>query len=204
MLRVTLLERGLHQRSPIRLTEEEKKQVKKAIEGMDSFDYDALQRQMEEDILNNPEQRKIIESRLEELDMDELITKNQVTQDVTIHTGEGKKPKLWYTFESMRGGWDLTLKQLIMQESKSIEVTGQYLLDKFAFMSIAMGLKAINGNVLPRHTDDKGEFNEDRFWIKFHWLLERPLHLISSIGINHTWFEERVRTMFKAEKLGNG
>lgn len=187
------------------LTEDERKRIQETIARMDSFDYDALQRQMEEDMLNNPEQREIIESRLAPLDYDELITKNKVSQDVIIHTGEEPgKQRLWFTYESMTGGEDLTLKQLIMQESKSIQVTGQYLLDKFAFMSIAIGLKAINGNTLPRHTDDKGKFNEDKFWLKFEWVLDRPLHLLSCIGINHAWFEQRVRKMFVVEKLKNG
>lgn len=184
--------------------EEKKRKIQEAIEKMDSFDYDALRREMEEDILNNPEQREIIEARLKPLDFDELVTKNRVTQDVVIHPGTGDKKGLWFTYESMTGEEDLVLKQIIMKESKSIEVTGQYLLDKFAFMSIAIGLKAINGHVLPRHTNDQGEFDEDKFWVKFHWVLQKPLHLLSCIGINHTWFETRVRKMFVAEKLGNG
>jgi hypothetical protein len=185
-------------------SDEDRKKIKEAIEKMDSFDYDALQRQMEEDILNNPEQREIIEARLKELDFDELVTKNRVTQDVIIHPGSDTRGRLWFTYESMTGEEDLVLKQIIMKESKSIEVTGQYLLDKFAFMSIAIGLKAINGNALPRHTNEKGEFDEDKFWLKFNWVLQKPLHLLSCIGINHTWFEQRVRKMFVAEKLGNG
>ncbi len=187
-----------------KLTEGEKAKIKESIEKMDSFDYDALQREIEEDILNNPDQRKIIEARLDPLDFDELVTKNRVTQDVVIHPGKDGSGRLWFTYESMTGKEDLVLKQIIMKESKSIEVTGQYLLDKFAFMSISIGLKAINGNVLPRHTNDKGEFDEDQFWLKFNWVLQKPLHLLSCIGINHTWFEQRVRKMFVAEKLGNG
>jgi len=182
-----------------RMTDEERKRVQEAIEKMDSFDYDALQRQIEEDMLNNPRQREIIEERLKELDIDELITKNKVTQEVVIHPG-----KLRFEFESMTGEEDLVLKQLIMKESKSIEVTGQYLLDKFAFMSIAVGLKSINGNPLPRHTNDKGEFDEEKFWVKFEWVTRKPLHLLACIGCNHSWFETRVRRMFVAEKLGNG
>jgi hypothetical protein len=184
--------------------EEKRKKIQEAIEKMDSFDYDALRREMEEDILNNPGQREIIEGRLKELDFDELVTKNRVTQEVVIHPGNEDRKGLWFTYESMTGEEDLVLKQIIMKESKSIEVTGQYLLDKFAFMSIAIGLKAINGHMLPRHTNDQGEFDEDKFWVKFNWVLQKPLHLLSCIGINHTWFETRVRKMFVAEKLGNG
>jgi hypothetical protein len=178
---------------------EDEKKVQEAINKMDSFDYDSLRRQMSEDMLNSPEQKKIIESRLTELDIDDLIMKNRVTQDVIIHP-----ERLWFTFESMTGEEDLTLKRLIMQESKSIEVTGQYLLDKFAFMSIAVGLRSICANPLPDHRNEKGEFDDKKFWIKFHWLLQQPLHLLSCIGINHTWFELRVRKMFVVEKLGNG
>jgi hypothetical protein len=71
-------------------------------------------------------------------------------------------------------------------------------------MSIAVGLRSICANPLPDHRNEKGEFDDKKFWIKFHWLLQQPLHLLSCIGINHTWFELRVRKMFVVEKLGNG
>lgn len=170
-----------------------------AIEMMDSFDYDRIRDVMTRDVLNNPDQRDLIEARCKPLDIEQLIIKNRVSQDVPVIPG-----KFIITFESMTGDEDLELKRLVMQESKSTEVTDRYLLDKFAFMALTVGLKAINGNPVPSHTDDKGEFSEERFWKKFKWVMKRPLHMLASIGVNHTWFEQRVRKLFVAEKVKNG
>lgn len=181
------------------MTPEEKKEVDEAIKQMDSFDYDSLRKMINRDILNNPEQKDIITARLKPLDIDELIMKNRVSQDVTVIPGHFS-----VRFSSMTGAEDLSLKQLIMEESKSTEVTDRYLLDKFAFMSLTLGTTHINGQPTPSCNDDKGEFNRERFWLKFKWMTSRSLHMLASIGINHSWFEQRVRGMFVAKKLGNG
>lgn len=186
------------------MTDEERKEVEDAINAMDSFDYDGFRQRMERDVLNNPKQREIIRGRCKELNIDDLIMKNRLSQDVPIIPPGNGRLGFVVRYTSMTGEEDLALKQLIMQESKSIEVTDRYLLDKFAFMAIACGLTAINGNPAPTHLDDKGNFNEKKFWIKFNWVLKRPIHMLASIGVNHSWFEQDVRKLFVAEKLGNG
>lgn len=173
-------------------------EAQRRVELMDSFDYDALRDAINEDILRNPDQKKIIEGRLEALDIDDLIVKNRVTQRVPIIP-----KKFEVTYRSMTGNDDLALKRLLMQESKSVEVTERFLLDKYAFMALSCGIVAVNSNALPDHIDSEGMFNETMFWKKFEWVMKRPLHMLSSIGVNHTWFEMRVRKLFVAEKVGN-
>lgn len=181
------------------LSDKEQKEVDEAIKGLDSFDYDTLRQMMSEDVLNNPKQKEIIEGRCKELDIQELILKNRVSQDVPIVEG-----KFVVTYTSMTGEDDLALKRLVMEESKSVEVTERYLLDKYAFMAITCGLTAINGNPAPDFRDEHGNFEDKRFWIKFNWVMKRPLHMLAVIGVNHSWFEMRVRKLFVAENLGNG
>jgi hypothetical protein len=178
------------------MSEEE---AQRRIELMDSFDYDSLRQAINVDLLNNKHQRDLIESRLEELDITDIILKNRVTQRVPIVPG-----KFEVTYRSMTGSDDLALKRLLMQESKSVEVTERFLLDKYAFMAIACGVVAVNSNNLPEHLNNQGDFDESSFWKKFEWVMKRPLHMLSSIGVNHTWFEMRVRKLFVAEKVGNG
>jgi len=188
-----------HAGTPPKPGEATDKEVAAAIREMDDFDFDQLRRQLQEDAIRNPEQKRIIEGRLEPLDIDEIIMKDRVKQKVPIIPG-----RLVYTFLSMTGDDDLALKRLLMKESKSVEVTDQYLLEKFSFMAVACGLYAINNNVLPSHLGDDGEFDDKKFWEKFRWVLKRPLHMLGSIGANHSWFETRVRKLFTAEKVGNG
>lgn len=178
-----------------RITAEE---AQRRVELMDSFDYDALRDAINEDILRNPDQKKIIEDRLEALDIDDLIIKNRVMQRVPIIP-----KKFEVTYRSMTGNDDLALKRLLMQESKSVEVTERFLLDKYAFMALSCGIVKVNSNALPDHLDAEGKFNEEAFWKKFEWVMKRPLHMLSSIGVNHTWFEMRVRKLFVAENVGN-
>jgi hypothetical protein len=179
---------------------DEEARVRKAIEQLDDFDYDELRQQMNKDALNNPEQRAIIEERLSPLSLEELILKDRVQQRVPIIP-----VKFEVTYESMTGVDDLALKRLLMQESKSVEVTDRYLLDKFALMTLAAGVVAINGNPVPyRCYDKEGEFDEKQFWLKFGWLLKRGIHVLASMGANHTWFEMRVRKLMVAERVKNG
>ena len=179
--------------------EERKKQVADAIDKLDDFDYDSLRRQMNTDAINNPEQRRIIEDRLQPLELEELILKDRVKQQVPIIP-----KKFEVSFLSMTGDDDLALKRLLMAESKSVEVTDRYLLDKFALMSLSMGCLAINGNPVPSHLNEKGEFDDEKFWLKFAWMLKRSIHVLAAIGANHTWFEIRVRKLLVTEKVGNG
>ena len=171
---------------------------------MDDLDFEALRREMIKDILKNPKQKDAVEARCKELDIDELIMNNYVRQRVPIipatDTSKGFEP----TFESMRGDVELTLKRLLVKESKSVAVTEAYLLDKYAVMTTAAGVVAINGNPLPSMYDSQGEFDEELFWEKFDWLLKRPIHMLASLGIHYSWFEQRVRKLFKADEGKDG
>ncbi len=173
--------------------------IKEAVKKLDDFDFSTFREMMMKDIINNEEQRTIIESRLKPLDITDLVMKGFVTQKVPIVPG-----KFEPEFESMQGTEDLAIKRLIMLESKGIEVTERYLLDKFSMMSVTIGLRSINNNVLPSHRTEDGSFDEEKFWKKFNHVTKFPFHMLASIGVNYFWFDVRVRKLFVAEKLGNG
>jgi hypothetical protein len=181
------------------LTEEEKTKLKEGIDKMDEFDLDSFRQMMMRDILNNPDQQKAIEKRLKPLSIDELIMNNRVEQDVSITPG-----KLWYTYQSMGGDDDQAIKRIIMQEAKSVEVTDRYLLDRYAFMSITVGLKSVNGKPLGEVYGSDGTFDDDQFWKKYKRILKLPMQMLASIGVNQFWFEARVRKLFVVETVGNG
>lgn len=166
---------------------------------MDDFDFNAFRERMMKDILNNEEQREIIEKRCKEMSLDELLVKGYVTQRVPIVAD-----KFEPTFRSTSGEDDLAIKRLIMEENKALEVSDRYLLDKFSLMGVVLGVVAINNNPLPDYRDMNGAFNEEMFWKKFNFLARYPLHMLGSLGVNYFWFDVRVRKLFVAEKLGNG
>jgi hypothetical protein len=166
---------------------------------MDDFDFNTFREMMMKDIINNEGQRKIIEARCSPIVIDDIVTMGFVKQRVPIVPG-----KFEPEFQSMRGDEDLAIKRLIMVENKGLEVTERYLLDKFALMGVTIGLYAVNGNVLPTHLDSTGKFNEELFWQKYDQVSRFPFHMLGSIGVNYYWFDIRVRTLFKADALGNG
>ncbi len=187
--------------NPISGEEREKlERVRQSIEKMDEFDFESFRQAMMKDLLNNEDQRQIIESRLEPLSIDDLIVKGYCLQRVPVIPA-----KFEPTFRSVSAEEDLALKRLIMEDSKSIaQVSDRYLLDKFSLMSIACMLHAVNGRVYPTHLDGEGNFSDDLFMKKFNMILKLPFHMIASIGVNGFWFDVRVRKLFVAEKLKNG
>ena len=180
------------------LSDEERAKLKESIDRMDEFDFDSFRQSMMKDILNNPDQQKIIEKKLKSLDITDMIVNGYVTQEVPIVAG------LSFTFRSMSGLEDLEIKRLIMEESKSLEVSERYLLDKYAFMSMTIGLIAINNKPFGDVYDGNGDFNDEKFKAKFKKIIRLPLHMLASIGLNQMWFEQRARKLYVAEKVGNG
>jgi hypothetical protein len=181
------------------LSEEDKKRMERAIDKMDDFDFNTFREMMMKDILNNEDQRKAIEGRLEPLDITDLIMNNRVFQRVPIVPGKYEP-----TFQSVTGEEDLALKRMIWQEQKSLNAPNQYMLDKYSLMGVALSTYAINHTVLPNHVDNNGVFNEEAFLSKFNFVIRLPFHMLSSLGINFFWFDVRVRKLFQADALKNG
>ena len=172
----------------------------KGAKDLDEFDLDAFRKATMRDLLNNPEQRAIVEKRLEPLDVGDLIVHNYIEQRVPVIPGTFEP-----TFRSMSGEEDLALKRMLLADPASADLPDRYLLDKYAFMSAAVGLVAINGRPFGEPiTDDKGDFCDAQFEKKLSRLLKLPLHMLASVGINLFWFETRVRALFRAEAVGNG
>lgn len=173
--------------------------VRKKLESLDDFDYNAFRQAMLRDILNNEDQRKIIEARVQPMDLTDLIMRGFVTQVVPIVPG-----KFEPEFQSLSTEDDLALKRLVMEETKSLDAPAQYMLDKFSVMSACLGVFSINKKPLPSHRDDRGNFDEERFRSKFNLFVKYPFHMVASLGIHWFWFDIRVRKLFVAETIKNG
>lgn len=138
-------------------------------------------------ILNNPERKAAIESRLVPMDLTDVIMYGEVRQDVPIQPG-----KLEVTFRSVSGDEDLRVKQMMGTE----QGTDRYMLDKFTLMQLALGLVAINGRELPTHLDGNKKFDEAKFLEKFEKVVRFPIQFLGDLGINYMWFDRRVRELF--------
>lgn len=180
------------------LSETDKEKLKSEIEKLDDFDYDQFKQTLMRDILNNDSQRKIIESRLQPMDIGDLITQGFIIQRVPI------RPGFTVDFKSMDGATDLALKRLIMEDQKSLEVSERYHLDTFGLMSIAAVIHKINSTVFGEYVDEHGNFSDEKFRARYNKILKLPMPMLASLGANAFWFDIRVRKLFVAEELGNG
>jgi hypothetical protein len=178
------------------LSEQEKKAV---LDDMDDFDLSRVRNAMFKDLLNNEEQRALIETRLKPLDLTELITKGRVKQTVPIKPGQFEP-----VFNSYSGEEDLCIKRLLGEESRSNNITDQYALDKYSLMGLTVSLWGINKQPLPEYRDENGDFNDAAFWKKYKIVARYDFHMLASLVANWFWFDIRVRKLWRAEDLGNG
>jgi hypothetical protein len=178
------------------LSDEEKEAL---LEGLDEFDFSRFRQATMRDMLNNKEQKSLIESRLKPLNLGELIMRGRVSQVVPIQPGSFEPE-----FQSYNGEEDLVIKRLITAEAKSLNVIDRYFIDKYSLMGLTVSLKAVSGVQLPSAENDKGEFDEERFWAKYNIVAKFNYHMISSLVVNWYWFDLRVRKLFVAEDVGNG
>lgn len=172
---------------------------KEFLDEMDSFDLSRTRNAMLKDLLNNDDQRGIIESRLKPLDLTDLIMSGRVRQRVPIVPGVFEP-----TFQSYSSSEDLFIKRTIGAEVRSNEATDQYALDKYTVMGLTVAVYAIGNTVLPDYRNEKGLLDEDAFWAKYAVVSSFNYHMISSLAANWFWFDIRVRKLYKAETLGNG
>lgn len=173
---------------------------KKAIlNDLDAFDISRFRTAMFKDLLNNDEQRTIIEKRLGPLSLSQLITDGVVMQRVVVHPGVFEP-----TFQSYSGEEDIHIKRLLSEETRSNSVTDQYALDKYSLMGLTIALFKINNTTLPDYRDHEGNFNEEAFWKKYKVVARFDAHMLASLVANWFWFDVRVRKLWRAEDLGNG
>jgi hypothetical protein len=181
------------------LSEEDKKDIQETLQNLDEFDFDKYRNSLIKDILNNEGQKKLIEARLKPMDVGDIITQGYIIQRVDIIP-----TKFWVEFKTMDGETDLALKRLIMEDSRSVEVSDRYYLDKFGLMSIAAVIHRVNDKPYGDITDASGNFDDAKFLAKFNKLLKSPMPMLASLGANAFWFDIRVRRLFVAEAVGNG
>lgn len=171
---------------------------------MDGLDHAALREAILVDLLNNDEQRKIVEGRLAPLSLTDYIMRGYVTQKVPVVPGE-YEPE----FISFDGNDDLELKRILFDEQfksgrPQLEGMDRYFIDKYAMLTIALSVKSINGKDYGTAKNLDGDFDEKLFWKKYKQIMRLPFHLLASLGVHYSWFDRRVRKLVRATEIKNG
>lgn len=179
---------------------EEKKNL---LDEMDEFDITRLRNAIYKDLLNNDDQKKIIEARLKPLDLSDLVLNGRVSEIVPIIPG-----KFEPEFQSYGGDEDLIIKRLLGEEMENLKPMNagmeRYITDRYTIMGLTVSMKAINKRQFPDIYDANGNWDNDMFWKKYKMVAKFNFHMIGSLVVNWFWFDLRVRHLFKAEALGNG
>lgn len=184
------------------LSDAEKKSL---LDNMDDFDITKLRNAMYKDLLNNDEQKKIIEARLADrpLNLGDLIISGRVSQIVPIVPGQFEPE-----FQSYSADEDLYIKRMLGVEMENLKPMNsgseRYILDRYTLMGLTIAVKAINKQQFPDVYDIEGKWSEELFWKKYAIVSKFDFHMIGSLVVNWFWFDMRVRHLFKAEALGNG
>lgn len=178
------------------MSEEERQ---KLLDGMDDLDLSRVKKAMFKDMLNNDQQRDIIESRLAPLDLSQLILEGRVTQVVPIRPGLFEPE-----YQSYSGEEDLIIKRMIGEEAGLTNSSDRYIMDKYQMMGFTVALRSFNRRPLPDYRDAAGNFDEKLFWKKYEIVSRLNYHMLSSMMVNWFWFDIRVRKLLRAEELGNG
>lgn len=178
---------------------EQEKELEQKLREVDDFQLQKLKDAMAQNVLNNPEQKELIESRLEPLDIGDYLNKGYVEQRIPIVPN-----KFELVLRSTEGDVDLAIKRIVMEKAQTLDVSDQYWLDLYSYYSAIVGLHGINSRVFPSYRNDKGEWDDKLFEAKFNQVIRLPMHVLASVGCNVFWFEARVRELCKATALGNG
>lgn len=168
------------------------------MDDMDVFDIHRLRAALSRDILNNDEQRKIIEARLQPISIDEILISGTVVQKVPVIPG-----KFEPIFEHVSGEVDLELKALVGEKCKALDLGEQYFLDMYALYTLAAGTQGINSLRFPDYREN-GQFNKERFKQRYEKVSRLIAPMLASLAANFTWFDQRVKRLFRAETIKNG
>jgi len=157
----------------------------------EEFDYDEFGNKIHT-LTQNKQRREAIEARCAPMDFAQLITIQEVRQDVPIIPG-----KFVPTFRSAQGHEELYIKKKMSGERGS----EAYLRDKFALLALALGLYALNGRELPSHLDKDGEVDDELFSKKLKILLRFPFDLLADMSTNLGWFGKRVQKLLVVDNI---
>jgi len=158
-----------------------------------------------ERVTNNPDRRKEVESRLVDMDLSDLIEKDEVRQEVQI-----VKDKFWCQFRSLRERDYLFLNSFVSkmvskkledgEVKKPEEIVGWV----NGLCVLVASVVSLNGKQYLSIYDQSGGIDEDLFRSKFSQLLSMSAYVIADLQLNLQWFDVRVKKLLSPGDLGNG
>jgi hypothetical protein len=146
---------------------------------------------------DNARYRRDIEKRLEPLDFNQIL-EGKASQVVPIVPGS-----LEVEYQTVEGA-----ERLFLDEKWGTDVenkTNAHAMNLMTIYSLALGVKALNDQVLPRlKVNDKGEVDEASFMVRVSRIRRLPEEVLDVLWTNHLWFRHRVMWAIRKGAVGNG
>jgi hypothetical protein len=139
--------------------------------------------------------RKIIESRLSPIRIDDLFVSGEIRQKVEIRPG-----RLVIVFRTLKGKEDLYIKRRLNEVKDDVI---RYAEDRFLYMLLCAHIHNYNGKEFT-NIFDNGRISNINFDKRFDELCEIPSILIEEIWVHFRWFEDRVKQALESENLKSG
>lgn len=160
------------------------------------FDWAAFQEETS-NYFNNPNLKKAILSRANDLNIDDVTSFESVVQTYTIIPN-----RLIVELRSLTGTEDMAIKDIV----SGLEGSYRFVIDMNAFYNLAAAVKSVNNTELvPVHTSqDSGILSVDQDALKKRTkiLMSLPMAILGLISVTYLWFDETVREKLIEEVLG--
>jgi len=172
------------------------------MEQMDDLELEQMLRRSNKDLINNPEQQKLIDKLVTPLDLGEGLATGEFSQVVPI-----KKDVLTVKFRSVSPMENEEIRKIIFQmeldDKRLIGLTSE----RFSLMLCVASLVQLNGSRLPAHvtgTASQMVFHEDQFMRKYELVRRYPPALVHTLMTHSYWFNLRVNKLFVLDDIKNG
>lgn len=147
----------------------------------------------------NPERKKLIESRLGELDIGDMIMKRELVQEVPIIPD--KFTVTLRTVSQRENIW-------ILKYLYDFPGSQAYLQELLNTCRLVCGLTEVNGQHLPDHRVEVGTHKEtvdkEAFERKLFNITSYPVQLVADMSVQQLWFQDRVNKLLTMDNLKNG
>lgn len=161
------------------------------------FDFGELQKAKSQ--LLSEKRRKLIEGRLPQLQIEDMIVQRELTQTIPIVPN-----KLHVTLRTFNQREHLFCLRYVYKYGGS----QLYVEELLTTCKLTCSVFAINGAPLPDHRVDVGkrgeEVDEKKFEEKMFNIASFPVQILADFSVQMIWFNDRVNDLLSLDNLKNG
>jgi len=192
--------------APAPAKEEEKEPVPPSpVDDPTIYDIARARDMLWEDLLNNPEQQRLIESRLDKIDenqvLRDMLTGRRFQQRVRIRPGVFEP-----VYEQLPFWTEHRLQERMVELVGLQKATNLHAQERYALWGLVCSLVRINDT--PLHSVYQEDGSQKLDWAKFDakekQILNLPSELVVSLSVHYNFFSLRMRRLLTVQSLGNG